>query len=376
MRIKGCVSLQLVCLLVLSASAPAQVVISEFMADNKNSLQDEDGASSDWVELYNTSATTVNLSGWSLTDDPSLQDRWLFPSTNLATKGFIVVFASGKNRAVPGAPLHTDFGLSKGGEYLALVRPDGSVASEFAPAFPAQDTDVSYGREQLITTNVLVTSGQWASVLIPKDGALGNAWKATSFDDSGWSGGPTGVGYETAAPGFAVYNYLASVGTCSLSAAQDVINNPAQQLAVYAENAPVINYFNTGGSSHYGSEMTFPGLVIGVDQDNFTVRATATITIPAAGDWTFGVNSDDGFTLTVGGFTMSYPNPRGPGDTLQTFSFPAAGDYPLELVFYECGGGAEVELFAAQGSYGSWNATDFRLVGDTANGGLAVTADS
>ncbi len=71
---------------------------------------------------------------------------------------------------------------------------------------------------------------------------------------------------------------------------------------------------------------------------------------------------------------MSYPDPRGPGDTLQTFNFPAAGDYPLDLVFYECGGGSEVELFAAQGSYTTWNATNFRLVGDTGNGGLAVQA--
>src|SRR5439155_24891266 len=94
---------------------------------------------------------------------------------------------------------------------------------------------------------------------------------------------------------------------------------------------------------------------------------------PAPGNWTFGVNSDDGFRLTIGNFTMSYANPRAPGDTLQTFNFPAAGDYALRLVFYECGGGSEVELFAAQGSFASWGA-NFRLVGDTANGGLAVKA--
>src|SRR5207249_105575 len=144
--------------------------------------------------------------------------------------------------------------------------------------------------------------------------------------------------------------------------------------SVYAENAPVINYFNTGGLAHYGSDRTFPGLTLGADKDNFVVEATATITIPAAGNWTFGVNSDDGFILTIGSQSMSYPNPRGPADTLQTFSFPAAGNYSLDLVFYECGGGAEVELFAAQGSFTAWNSTNFRLVGDTANGGLAVSA--
>ena len=367
------------CLLCLSGlfyvtTAPAQVVISEFMADNKTTLVDEDGLSADWIELYNTNTVAVNLSGWSLTDDPARQERWFFPATNLATKGFLVVFATGKNRAVPGAPLHTDFGLSKNGDYLALLRPDGSIASEFAPAFPEQYPDVSYGAAQEVTTNVLVTTWQTARVLVPPDDTLGAAWRQTNFNDAGWISGPTGVGYETAVPGFAVYNYLASVGTCTLPAAQGVIGNPAQQLAVYAENAPVINYFNTGGAAHYGNDRTFPGLTLGVDQNNFVVEATATITIPAAGNWTFGVNSDDGFVLTIGGTSMSFPNPRGPGDTLQTFYFPAAGAYPLDLVFYECGGGAEVELFAAQGSYTSWDSTHFRLVGDTGNGGLAVTA--
>jgi hypothetical protein len=362
------------CLLVFTISAPAQVIISEFMADNKTTLADEDGQYPDWIELYNTSAATVNLAGWALTDDPTRQQLWHFPATNLTAKGFLVVFASGKNRSVPGLPLHTDFSLKASGEYLALLKPDSSVATEFAPAFPPQYPDVSYGLAQDVTTNTLVPSGAAATVSIPADSSLGTTWTQIGFDDSTWTAGATGIGYETAVPGFAVYNYIANVGTCSLPAAQAVISNPSQQLAVYAENAPVINYLNTGSSANYGNDQTFPGLTMGVDQDNFVLEATATITIPAPGYWTFGVNSDDGFTLSVGGFNVSYPNPRGPGDSLQTFYFQAAGDYPLDLIFYECGGGSEVELYAAQGSYGSWNATNFRLVGDVANGGLAVQA--
>jgi hypothetical protein len=362
------------CLLVFTLSAPAQVIISEFMADNKKTLADEDNDFPDWIELYNTSAATVNLAGWALTDDPTHQQLWLFPATNLTAKGFMVVFASGKNRSVPGLPLHTDFSLKASGEYLALLKPDASVATEFAPVFPPQYPDISYGLAQDVTTNTLIPSGASARVRIPTDGSLGTTWTQIGFNDSTWTAGATGIGYETAVPGFAVHNYLANVGTCSLPAAQGVIGNPAQQLAVFAENAPVINYLNTGSSANYGNDQTFPGLTIGVDQDNFVIEATATITIPAPGNWTFGVNSDDGFTLSVGSFTLSYPDPRGPGDTLGTFYFSTAGDYLLDLIFYECGGGSEVELYATQGSYGSWNATNFRLVGDVANGGLAVQA--
>jgi hypothetical protein len=71
------------CLLVLAIPAPAQVIISEFMADNKKTLADEDGQYPDWIELYNTSAATVNLAGWALTDDPTRQQLWVLPATNL-----------------------------------------------------------------------------------------------------------------------------------------------------------------------------------------------------------------------------------------------------------------------------------------------------
>jgi hypothetical protein len=84
------------------------------------------------------------------------------------------------------------------------------------------------------------------------------------------------------------------------------------------------------------------------------------------------VNSDDGFQLTIGSFTIAYPNPRGPADTLGVFQVPAPGDYPLRLVFYERGGGSGLELFAAPGERAAWDAGNFRLVGDTANGGLPV----
>ena len=51
----------------------------------------------------------------------------------------------------------------------------------------------------------------------------------------------------------------------------------------------------------------------------------------------------------------------------------AAGDYEIELISYERGGGSDTELFAAAGVHTSFD-SDFRLVGDTAGGGLAVTS--
>src|SRR5262249_10463977 len=59
------------------------------------------------------------------------------------------VWASGKNRTNAATPLHSNFNLDKAGEYLALVDPNTNVVSEFAPAYPPQNTDVSYGRDRL-----------------------------------------------------------------------------------------------------------------------------------------------------------------------------------------------------------------------------------
>jgi hypothetical protein len=131
-------------------ASEASPYLSEFMASNTRTLKDETGQFVDWIELFNPSDTAVDLTGWSLTDDPGDLTKWRFPATNLAAGGFLVVFASGADRRNPGARLHTSFQLSAGGEYLALVRPDGvSVASEFKPTYPRQVPDLSYGVVQV-----------------------------------------------------------------------------------------------------------------------------------------------------------------------------------------------------------------------------------
>ena len=253
----------LFCLFVLARSATAQIVISEFMADNKSAYAGENGLYPDWVEIYNTSASTVNLNGWSLTDDSTHQSRWFFPSTNLASKGFMVIITDGTSRVVLGQPLHADFSLKASGEYLALLRPNGTVATEFNPAFPDQFPDISYGIAQNVTTNSLVVSGAAAKVLVPTGGTLGSTWTQTGFNDSSWTNGTTGVGYETAVAGFAVRNYVANIGVCDMATAEGVITTPAQQSVVYSENAPVINYLNTESSANYVNDRAFPGFTIG-----------------------------------------------------------------------------------------------------------------
>lgn len=186
------------------------VLITEFMAANSRTLADEDGEFSDWLELYNAGTNTVNLGGWYLTDDAGRLDKWQFPATNLPVNSYLVVFASNKNRRTPGRPLHTNFRLTSEGEYLALVQPDRvTIASSYAPAFPMQVDDISYGIPVTLTPVTLLATGAAARVFVPFDGGLGPVWTLTGFDDGAWSVLPTGLGYESDVDGPAATNVLA-----------------------------------------------------------------------------------------------------------------------------------------------------------------------
>jgi hypothetical protein len=131
----------------LDTTSPAPgVIISEFMADNRRTLHDEDGDDSDWIELFNGGETTASLKGWFLTDVRTNLAKWQFPDVALPPNGFLVVFASQKDKTLSTGRLHTNFKLATEGEYLALVSPDTNIVSEFTPTYPQQFTDISYGR--------------------------------------------------------------------------------------------------------------------------------------------------------------------------------------------------------------------------------------
>ncbi len=124
----------------------ARVIISELLAVNDKDLKDADGDHADWIELHNAGDATIDLAGWALTDDSKDLSKWMFPAVKIEAGGFLLVFASGKNRANPDGELHASFKLGAGGEYLGLVRPDGqTVAHHFVMKYPKQRDDVSYG---------------------------------------------------------------------------------------------------------------------------------------------------------------------------------------------------------------------------------------
>lgn len=174
-------------------------VLSEFMAANATVLKDADGDGSDWVELYNPDSVPVAMAGWSLTDDPADLQKWRFPDVTLPAHGFLVVFASGKNRVDPKSELHTSFSLDRSGEFLALVKPDGvTVVSSFSPTYPRQTTDVSYGRSMATELVAMVPAGASARLRVPDASGVPADWNQPEFNDTAWPGTVLAVGYHRA----------------------------------------------------------------------------------------------------------------------------------------------------------------------------------
>lgn len=134
----------------------AGVFISEFLASNSgnqpDSLRDELGNAPDWIEIHNSRAEPVDLSGCHLTDNAGNLTKWRFPNgTLIPARDFLVVFASNRDTNVLGQ-LHTNFRLSSSPGFLALTDPAGGPLSAFSPTYPPQSTDISYGCDRLDPT--------------------------------------------------------------------------------------------------------------------------------------------------------------------------------------------------------------------------------
>jgi len=126
-----------------SAAGDSAVVLNELLASNDSVLADEGGEFDDWLELYNSGTEALDLGGWMLSGGPrSAQEPWtLADGVSVPPLGFLVIWADDDPEQ---GDLHTDFKLSKAGETLVLYRPSGEPADEVS--FPAQDTDLSWGR--------------------------------------------------------------------------------------------------------------------------------------------------------------------------------------------------------------------------------------
>ena len=176
--------------LILAASlAPcypdgSSLIITEFLAANNSGLIDEDEDSSDWIEIHNTSQEPISLEGWHLTDERDNLAKWQFPNITVESLGFVLVFASGKNRSNPKTELHTNFKLNRNGDYLALVQPDKkTIATEFSSQYPAQINDVSYGQSMDLEIHSYLTPESKGKMHFRTNALAASYWTQPGFED-------------------------------------------------------------------------------------------------------------------------------------------------------------------------------------------------
>jgi hypothetical protein len=72
--------------------------INELQASNRHGLLDDEGNSSDWVELHNTGSKMLRLGGYRLAKSEAPADGWQLPNIAIAPGGFHVIWMSGLDR--------------------------------------------------------------------------------------------------------------------------------------------------------------------------------------------------------------------------------------------------------------------------------------
>ena len=120
----------------------SDIIISEYCAVNDSIVADETGAHPDWIELYNSGAEAVNLSGMYLTDNPSNTLKYQLTGNDLVLQpgSFIVLWADDKPFL---GSRHLEFRLSSG-ETIIISSPASAYID--SAKIDAVFADISVGR--------------------------------------------------------------------------------------------------------------------------------------------------------------------------------------------------------------------------------------
>jgi gliding motility-associated-like protein len=107
------------------------VLINEYSCSNLSSVTDAYGEYEDWIELYNPTSATVDLTGWYLSDKANNLTKWMVPSGAINSNGYKMVFCSKRN-VVNGNQYHPNFNLSQTeGDWIILSNNLGNVVDSF-----------------------------------------------------------------------------------------------------------------------------------------------------------------------------------------------------------------------------------------------------
>ena len=148
-------------LISVSYSGNPKLYINELLASNASINPDPDLSDfCDWIEIYNSEDTVVNIGGYYITDNLSDPFKFQFPNNSIIQpNSYIKIWADGEN-LLPGdyhineeyeniitsiTTLHANFKLKESGEEIGLFNPNGDLIDSII--YQEQITDISYGRK-------------------------------------------------------------------------------------------------------------------------------------------------------------------------------------------------------------------------------------
>jgi len=148
------------------------VYINEFMASNASTAAGPDGSYSDWIELYNATSQTIDLSGYGISDTTTQPLKYVLPEgTSIAPNGVLLIWCTGKMGADPAQP-EAPFGLAAYAESVVLASPTGKILDSYD--YYRQETDMSMMRSPDGT-------GDWTTTTQPTPGYLNNSQGLEAF---------------------------------------------------------------------------------------------------------------------------------------------------------------------------------------------------
>lgn len=181
------------------------------------------------------------------------------------------------------------------------------------------------------------------------------------------------------ARGAALVEYFQTPGTSlnSMADADSLISAGSPSTVVHVDT---VNFADTWDAlppaiqrGHFAGEALFPGVLPVVNDstgDHFALRISGWISVPAAGDYTFGAVADDGLRLTIDGTTVLTVGP--PSFENLGSATLSAGLHAFEATYFASIFADSLEIYSAAGAASEFS-EDFRLLGDVANGGLAIS---
>jgi hypothetical protein len=158
------------------------------------------------------------------------------------------------------------------------------------------------------------------------------------------------IGLSVSKDGFKVTLLQSNVGMAGLSTVDNLIAGIGLGASVVTQGVKTINFRADGGDGNFGENEVFPGLNGGFG-DNYALHAEATLLVDQDGTYTFLTNSDDGARLRIDGLDVINDDSFHGADNRFGSIFLTAGTHTLDLVFFEGGGGSEIELAWSRGRF-------------------------